>query len=241
MAKVTHISDKAASRSERSATTNLGEYHRFIVPVYVVFAALGLAYLSLTLRHAGPLPIDLTASHVVQSVHAVWYDLLMRFVGEPGYPPQVYPLVVWIILVLFLTGLKWEAVSEIFATVGIGVVGLIIKMFVDRPRPTPNLVTVLTVLDKGQMSFPAGHVESFVAIFGFLWFLSFVACKNVWVRTISLLFLGELMAIIGISRIYTGEHWLTDAIGGYLLGSLWLIATIWFYQWGKPRFFVQRK
>ncbi len=241
MAKVNHISDSTTSRAERSAAINLGEYHRFIVPVYVVFAALGLAYLSLLVRHAGPLPIDLEASHVVQSVHVVWYDLLMRFVGEPGYPPQVYPLVAWIILVLFLTGLKWEAVSEIFATVGIGAVGLVIKMFVDRPRPTPNLVNVLTVLDKGQMSFPAGHVESFLAIFGFLWFLAFIASKNVWVRTITLLFLGELMALIGISRIYTGEHWLTDAIGGYLLGSLWLIATIWFYQWGTPRFFVQRK
>lgn len=241
MAKLIHITDDATTRSEKATGATLGEYHRFIVPVYVVLAALGLAYLALTVRHAGPLPIDLQASRVVQSVHAAWYDLLMRFVGEAGYPPQVYVLVAWIILVLFLTGLKWEAVAEIFATVGIGVVGLIVKMFVDRPRPTPDLVNVLTVLDKGQMSFPAGHVESFVAIFGFLWFLGFVACKNPWVRTITLLFLGELMALIGYSRIYTGEHWLTDSIGGYLLGSLWLIATIWFYQWGKSRFFVQRK
>jgi undecaprenyl-diphosphatase len=166
---------------------------------------------------------------------------MMRAVGEPGYPPQVYALVVWIIVVLLLTGLKWEAVMEIFATVGIGAVGLLIKTLVNRPRPTPDLVNVLTVLDNGKLSFPAGHVESFMAIIGFLWFLSFVLCKNPWVRTISLLVFGEMLALIGISRIYTGEHWMTDSIGGYLFGSLWLILTIWLYEWGKTRFFVQKK
>lgn len=241
MAKSIHISDRATAQSDRERGHSLGEYSRFIVLIYVVFATLALGLLTVTIRQAGPLAIDLRASQVVQSVHAAWYDLLMRAVGEPGYPPQVYPLVIWIIVVLFLTGLKWEAVSEIFATVGIGVVGLLVKMVADRPRPTPDLVNVLTTLDGGKLSFPAGHVESFVAIFGFLWFLAFVACKNPWVRTITLLFLGEMLALIGISRVYTGEHWLTDSVGGYLLGSLWLIATIWFYRWGKPRFFVQRK
>lgn len=213
--------------------------HR-IVQIYFVLATIALAALSVFV-HNNPLPpFDLAASRLVQSINAGWYDLLMRFVGEAGYPPQVYVLVFWIIIVLYLTGLKWEAVMEVFATVGIGVVGLVIKTLVNRPRPTPDLVHVLTSLDGGKLSFPAGHVQSFMAILGFLWFLSFVLCKRGWVRTITLLFYGEILALIGISRVYTGEHWLTDAIGGYLLGSLWLILTIYLYQWGKPRFFVDR-
>lgn len=241
MAKLIHAAPGETPRAQTRQARSLGEYHKLIVPAYFVAATAALAVLSFMVHNVGPLPIDLAATHFVQSYHAGWYDLMMRAVGEPGYPPQVYALVVWIIAVLFLTGLKWEALMEIFATVGIGAVGLLIKMLVNRPRPTPDLVNVLRVLDNGKLSFPAGHVESFMAIIGFLWFLSFVLCKNPWVRTISLLVFGEMLALIGFSRIYTGEHWMTDSIGGYLFGSLWLILTIWLYEWGKTRFFVQKK
>ncbi len=239
MAGLTRVSAEQTNRALKNERT-LGEYHKIIVPVYFVAAAIALAALSLMVHAAGPLPIDLAAAHAVQSVQAGWYDIMMRLVGEPGYPPQVYVVVAWIVLVLWLTGLRWEAVSEVFATVGIGVVGLVIKILVNRPRPTPDLIHVIQSLDNGKMSFPAGHVESFVAIIGFLWFLSFTLSRNPWVRTISLFIFGEMIALIGISRVYTGEHWMTDAIGGYLLGSLWLILTVWLYQWGRPRFLLPK-
>ena len=207
-----------------------------IVWIYFVVAILALAALSLMVRGAGPLPIDLAASHLIQSIHVGGFDVLMLAVSEPGYPPQVNVLVVWIFLVLFFTRLKWELVMEVFSTVGIGVVGLAIKMFVDRPRATADLVNVMRVLDGGKQSFPAGHVQVYVAIFGFLCYISWLRCKNLWVKVISLVFFGAMIALIGVSRVYTGEHWLTDAIGGYLLGSIWLILTIALYEWGRVRF-----
>lgn len=240
MARLADLSARALERSNISEAKELGRNHHLIVSLYFVLALIALIALSVFV-HSNPIPpFDLAASHLVQSVHAGWFDIMMRIVGEPGYPPQVYVLVFWIIIVLYLTGLKWEAVAELFATVGIGAVGLLIKTLVNRPRPTADLVNVITVLDQGKLSFPAGHVESFMAIIGFLWFLSFVLCKNSWVRAISFLVFGEMLALIGISRVYTGEHWMTDAVGGYLFGSLWLIVTIYFYEWGKGRFFVQK-
>ncbi len=204
--------------------------------LYAVAAFFGLVALSIGAHYNPYFPIDLQAARVVQSVHAGWYDVLMRIVGMPGYPPQVYVLVVLIIGVLYSTGMRWEAVMETFAVVGIGVVGYLVKFVVDRPRPSPDLIHVISSLDNGKLSFPAGHVQSFVAIVGFLWFLAFVLSNNIWVRTFTLLLFGEMIALIGISRIYTGEHWLTDCIGGYLLGSLWLILTIYLYEKGKDRY-----
>lgn len=214
---------------------------RLIVLIYFVAATVALAVLSFRVRGAGPLPIDLAVSRLVQSVHASWYDVILRAVGEPGYPPQVYVLIAWMFLVLFFTGLKWELAMEVFANVGIGIVGLAIKMLVDRPRATADLINVMTVLDNGKQSFPAGHVQVYVAVFGFLGYISLVRSNNSWVRVVSLLFIGAMIALIGISRVYTGEHWLTDVIGGYLLGSLWLILTIWLYEWGKARFMLKPK
>ncbi len=212
---------------------------KMIVLIYFIAATVALAALSLVVHAAGPLPIDLAASRLVQSVHAGWYDVLLRAVGEPGYPPQVYVLVAGILLVLLFARLKWELVMEVVATVGIGAVGLAIKILVDRPRPTADLVNVMGVLDNGKQSFSAGHVQSYVAIFGFLLYVTWVRCKYPWVRAVASLFIGAMIALIGISRVYTGEHWLTDVIGGYLLGSLWLILTIGLYEWGKTRFMAQ--
>ncbi|MCL5951662.1 MAG: phosphatase PAP2 family protein [Chloroflexi bacterium] len=241
MAKV--IDTDSAHKTHAPETTWASywpEAQRWLVIAYTILATIALGALSFAAHNAPYFSWDLTATRVVQSVQAGWYNVLMQAVGDPGYPPQVYALVVIIILALYLTGFKWEAMAEVFATVGIGAVGLLIKTLVNRPRPSPDLVHVIATLDAGKLSFPAGHVESYVAIIGFLWFISFVQARNPWVRSISLLVFGEMIALIGISRVYTGEHWLSDSIGGYLFGSIWLVLTIWFYNWGKPRFFLRR-
>lgn len=51
---------------------------------------------------------------------------------------------------------------------------------------------------------------------------------------------GSLVLTIGVSRIYLGEHWASDVVGAYLLGSLVLIGVIQFYRWGETRFFIHQ-
>jgi undecaprenyl-diphosphatase len=49
-----------------------------------------------------------------------------------------------------------------------------------------------------------------------------------------------MVAMIGASRIYVGQHWASDVVGAYLLGSVWLALSVLIYRWGKPRFFVNQ-
>jgi len=80
----------------------------------------------------------------------------------------------------------------------------------------------------------------YTGFYGFVVFLAFILLKPSLKRTLLLAFFGLLVLLIGISRIYVGEHWASDVLGAYLLGSLALVAIIQLYRWGKPRFFVQQ-
>jgi uncharacterized BrkB/YihY/UPF0761 family membrane protein/membrane-associated phospholipid phosphatase len=41
--------------------------------------------------------------------------------------------------------------------------------------------------------------------------------------------------LIGYSRVVEGSHWLTDVLGGYLAGALWLVLLIFLYKWVLDR------
>jgi membrane-associated phospholipid phosphatase len=99
-------------------------------------------------------------------------------------------------------------------------------------------VTVLQQLN--SYSFPSGHVLTYTAFFGFLLFLTFTLLKPSTARVFLLIILGGLVTLIGLSRIYVGDHWASDVTGAYLLGSLFLVLCIYVYRWGKPKFFVQQ-
>ncbi len=213
-----------------------------IAVVYVIIAGVGLAALAIAAHTTQYFNVDLSIARVVQSIQAPWFDLLMRGVGWPGYPPQLYIGLALIFLVLFFLVSRWAAVTHLFATVGIGALGLAIKMVVDRPRPSASLIHVANPgLDGGKYSFTAGHVESYVAILGFLLFLAYFSQNRSFWRTLALIVFGVMIALIGLARIYSGEHWFSDVAGGYLLGSIWLVLTIRFYDWGKSRFLVNGK
>lgn len=210
--------------------------------IAVLLAVVAMAALSFAAHSVHYFPIDLEAARAEQSIHAAAFDTLMRFVAAPGYPPQVYVWIVFMLVVFWFFKMKWEAVMQVFAVVGIGVVGLLVKILVDRPRPTPDLINVMTTLDGGKQSFPAGHVESYVAILGFLMYLSFrLLPKGSISRWVELAVYGIMIALIGVSRVYVGEHWLSDVVGGYLLGGIWLWLTIKLYEWGKTRFFKSER
>ena len=47
-----------------------------------------------------------------------------------------------------------------------------------------------------------------------------------WMRWVTISICAILIVLIGPSRIYLGEHWVTDVIGSYIIGSFWLIILI---------------
>jgi membrane-associated phospholipid phosphatase len=109
-----------------------------------------------------------------------------------------------------------------------------IKLLVDRPRPTADLIQVMTA--NGGESFPSGHTAYAVVCYGFLcYLLPSLSGNKVMVKTIRAL-LTVLIGMTFVSRIYLGAHWLSDALGGLFLGGLVLTGTVIIYCHYLPRF-----
>jgi undecaprenyl-diphosphatase len=154
-----------------------------------------------------------------------------------GFYPQAVFIGLATIVAVALAGLRWEAVALLVAAVGTGM-GALIKLVVYRPRPSADLVHVFAQLPSS--GFPSGHVLSFTAFCGFLVFLCYSVLKPSVGRTIGITILSLVIGLMGVSRIYLGQHWFSDVMGAYLFGSLWLALTIKIYRWGKLRFFVHQ-
>jgi membrane-associated phospholipid phosphatase len=140
--------------------------------------------------------------------------------------------------VIFALGLHWETVMALFAAVFSTAINILVKDLIQRPRPTAGMVNVIDTLN--SYSFPSGHVMYYLGFLGFIGFLVFSLMKPSLKRSLFLVLIGIPVLLIGVSRIYLGEHWASDVLGAYLLGSLTLVVTIQFYRWGKTRFFVHQ-
>ena len=208
----------------------------WIFQVYVVGAVLAFGTLAFFASQTNYWPADLAITLAVQSIRFAPFDWIMRFLTVIGFAPQV--LLFWSLSILFLyiTGLKWEALVALFAVGEASVLGGVVKLLVNRPRPDAPGVTIIDKL--ADTSFPSGHVLFYVAFVGFLWFLTYTLLKPSWRRTLLLWGFGAVVALGGLSRIYMGEHWPSDVLGSYLIGSVCLGLSIELYRWGKPRFFV---
>ena len=160
----------------------------------------------------------------------------MIAVSWPGFWPQSGIIAALIILLILSFGLQWEALVALIAALFSLGINVLVKDLIQRPRPAAALVHVLATLN--DYSFPSGHVMFYTGFYGFIVFLAFTLLKPSLKRTLLLALFGSLVLLIGVSRIYVGEHWASDVLGAYLLGTLMLVAIIQLYRWGKPRFFV---
>ncbi len=71
-------------------------------------------------------------------------------------------------------------------------------------------------------SFPSGHTLIFTAVVGFLWYLIHQSRLPILLRLTLLTASGGIVVLMGTARIYSGEHWASDALAGHLIGGSWL-------------------
>jgi membrane-associated phospholipid phosphatase len=218
------------------ASERLRRVRTYIFQGYVLIALIAFAGLALLANTVPVFQPDVYITRDLQSFSPPWFSLFMQWISWSGYGIQSSLIVAGVTAVLVVIGLHWEALLALVVGVSAGALNTLVKVAVHRPRPGEDLVNVFQELN--SYSFPSGHVMFYTAYYGFLLFLSFTMLKRRLPRYLINTVLIILIALVGISRMYLGEHWASDVLGGYLLGSLLLIVTVMVYRWGKTRFFA---
>jgi membrane-associated phospholipid phosphatase len=171
---------------------------------------------------------DLRITRFIQRFDDPYFHWLMVAVSWPGYLGRQWVVALCAAALLLRFRLKIEAACLL---IGLGSIWLLtnaIKIIVGRPRPSPDLVEVYA--NSGACSFPSGHVTSYMALYGFLFYLAYTLMRPSPLRSALLIVLGALIGLVGLSRVYLGAHWASDVFGGYCLGFIWLALTIYFYR-----------
>jgi undecaprenyl-diphosphatase len=226
-----------AARAE-SAPAPVRRYRAVWFQGVLVLVAGAFALLTFLVKTMPSFAVDLEITRAIQQINFPFFTWLMGLISWPGFSPQSMIITGLIIVLIYSFGLQWEAVMALFAALFSTGVNLLVKDLVQRPRPTSGAVNVITILN--SYSFPSGHVMFYLGFFGFIGFLTFSLLKPSLKRSLLLVFVGGLIALIGISRIDLGQHWASDVLGAYLLGTLTLVVIIQIYRWGKTRFFVHQ-
>lgn len=107
-----------------------------------------------------------------------------------------------------------------------GIVEIVLKSVFDHAGPPLEFVRAwgdpLGLRIATPSSFPSGHVMriTYLAIVG----------SEIWPARWTRIALAALAAVTFLARIYIGDHWLSDALAGALLGIAAGAAAVWWIR-----------
>lgn len=182
-----------------------------------------------TQKNFTELDYDITVS-LQNSIHRT-FDLPFSFLSIIGSAEITY--LIWAFLTLFFVYKRmWNTVTALFLLHFASVIEVAGKLFVFHPGPPLEFYrgAIRYYLPSQQLnlgySYPSGHVTRTTFLIAFMLIYTAYRAKPKTARTIQLLLLLLLFAMV-VSRVYLGEHWISDVIGGLLVGgSLGLLASL---------------
>ncbi len=184
-----------------------------LMAVLAVGAFVLIGYISIVNGDPGPTPGDEVAAEVAEALRTGWLVHVAKVVTALGSAAVVLPLAAISAAVLAVRR-RWAEVAVVLVGMVIVLIGVHeIKAAVDRPRPPGSLV------DTSGSSFPSGHA-AYSTFYVWLAVMVVMRVRPGISRGAAVVTTGILLtALLGLSRVYLGAHYLSDVNGGWALGA----------------------
>ena len=124
-----------------------------------------------------------------------------------------------LLFIFIIVKKKYKLSIIVLSSISSVIINNLVKIIVRRERPD-----YLRMVMEKSYSFPSGHAMISVLFFGSIIYL--VNKYNLKHKKLITFSLSTFILLVGISRIYLGVHYLTDVVGGYLLGIVVLFFII---------------
>jgi membrane-associated phospholipid phosphatase len=175
-------------------------------------------------------PGDIPAARFIQSLSSQGITSFMTLVSQ-GFTniPAVVLVVACVVIVWWRLG-RLEGI--IMAAVGaFSPVANLFKLIIQQPRPPATLIDIIT--PAGGLGFPSGHAFFAATVLGML---IYFVLRYVSLRPLKELLVSGLIFIIllvGYSRVYLGDHWVSQVIASYIIAAGFLLLLTVFYEQRK--------
>ena len=207
-----------------------------LAPRLLTIGALALAFVALTMViSAGALNgLD---HGVAETMHGLWRESLhglFQFIAELGGLEVTSVVMVGLGFYLWRRGFGMDSLV-VLAFAGAIALETLYKIVFFHPGPShalvhadgPSLTSLIPGAGAGN-SFPSGHMVRAVVVYGLLTFVIWRLTISRRVRAIVVPLAVALILILAFDRVYLDVHWVSDVVGGVLLGAIALLAgTVW--------------
>jgi len=163
---------------------------------------------------------ELSINQNMQNIHN---NFLIKTSEIIGFIFDVKSLTFLTLIISFLIWKKDSKKDALFLFLTMLLAGSLVYIFkeiIQRARPLNQLIT------ETGFSFPSGHATISIVFFGALIYLLFKRNNSLKIKVYSILISVIIIKIICFSRLYLNLHWLTDILGGLILGLIILIFSI---------------
>ncbi len=171
-----------------------------------------VAYAVVVGHEPGPTPGDETAMEIVEGLRTGWLTDLAKVVTALGSGVVAWGIAIACAAFLAVRR-RWAEFTVLIAGMTLTAVGFhAIKAAVDRPRPPEPLVGF------SGSSFPSGHA-AYSVLYVWLAVTIVIRLRPGMARGAAVVAVGiALTALVGLSRVYLGVHYLSDVSAGWALG-----------------------
>ncbi|MHB8841808.1 MAG: phosphatase PAP2 family protein [Candidatus Aquicultor sp.] len=164
---------------------------------------------------------DLNATNIFQEQK--WAGFLVT--TNAIFKASAFRLVYVVLIGIFVLKKRYALSALVMVALASELLTYAIKAIIARPRPTSALVTLYD--HNTGFSYVSGHTLEYTLLFGLLGFLALLSAEGRSGRYILSAVAFTMPLIVGLGRAYSGAHWLTDVIGGYLLGTALLLTLVY--------------